>query len=337
MQGLFALLNVIIGIVFVLLFVSLMASTIMEILAALLSLRGRHLLYTLDNMLGDWTEKFLNHPFFRQLSYAAHRRNTLSTYKLPAWINKSTFSAILYDLMQSESGDELYEKIEALPDGDLKRVLQFLYRQSDGTVYDFKVKMESWFDEVMERASDWYKRSTKWWLFGIGIVLAFVLNADIIQVYKTLSANAELTEKVVKMAENSVYTLDTLANPADTARTAEAAARDLKLIMQTYKQSVESPLGLGWTEQQGGNSIPWWMVKILGWLITAVAVTFGAPFWFEVLRKLISIRSSAQQNPVAPPPPAPPPADSMPNSSDDRLLESTDKDPKKGPKSEAVG
>jgi hypothetical protein len=31
---------------------------------------------------------------------------------------------------------------------------------------------------------------------------------------------------------------------------------------------------------------------ILGWLITALAVTLGAPFWFDLLSKLVSIRGA---------------------------------------------
>ena len=40
--------------------------------------------------------------------------------------------------------------------------------------------------------------------------------------------------------------------------------------------------------QDAGN----WGVAIAGWLLTAVAVTLGAPFWFDLLGKLIKIRGS---------------------------------------------
>jgi len=31
---------------------------------------------------------------------------------------------------------------------------------------------------------------------------------------------------------------------------------------------------------------------ILGWLITALAISLGAPFWFDLLNKLMTLRGS---------------------------------------------
>jgi hypothetical protein len=31
---------------------------------------------------------------------------------------------------------------------------------------------------------------------------------------------------------------------------------------------------------------------LLGWLITACAVSFGAPFWFDMLNKIMVVRST---------------------------------------------
>ncbi|RYZ22072.1 MAG: hypothetical protein EOO16_10595 [Chitinophagaceae bacterium] len=35
-----------------------------------------------------------------------------------------------------------------------------------------------------------------------------------------------------------------------------------------------------------------WSTSLLGWIITGLALTLGAPFWFDLLNKLISIRSA---------------------------------------------
>lgn len=36
----------------------------------------------------------------------------------------------------------------------------------------------------------------------------------------------------------------------------------------------------------------WVLQKIFGWLITALAISLGAPFWFDLLKKMINIRGS---------------------------------------------
>jgi hypothetical protein len=33
---------------------------------------------------------------------------------------------------------------------------------------------------------------------------------------------------------------------------------------------------------------------VLGWLLTGVAVSLGAPFWFDILNKFINIRGSGK-------------------------------------------
>ena len=33
-------------------------------------------------------------------------------------------------------------------------------------------------------------------------------------------------------------------------------------------------------------------INILGWLITALAVSLGAPFWFDLLNRLVKLRGT---------------------------------------------
>lgn len=293
MQALLTILSIVIGLVFILMLFSLFASTVMEIVAAFLSLRGRHLLKTLRNMLGiTITDAFLMHPFFRQLSYAAHLKTSISAYSLPGWINKGTFSSILSDLLFSDEGSTLEQRIQQLPDGELKKLLVFLYRQTDGSAEQFIAKIENWFDEVMERASDWYKRSTKWWLFGIGLTMAALFNADTIQIYTSLSANSTVRNDFVELAGKFVQTHDSVPT-YNQNRSLDQVLPEFKDLAKSYKETIESPLGLGWVGNQLDLDFSDWVIKILGFILTGISVTMGAPFWFEILKKLISIRSGA--------------------------------------------
>jgi hypothetical protein len=36
----------------------------------------------------------------------------------------------------------------------------------------------------------------------------------------------------------------------------------------------------------------WLFPKLLGWLLTALAISLGAPFWFDLLKKVINIRGA---------------------------------------------
>lgn len=285
------ILSVSIGIVLVLLLMSILSSTVHDIISSMLSLRGRHLRKTLTDMLGDQTETFFSHPFFRQLIYADKNKNLVQPYSLPDWINKETFSAILHDVLQdSGDGKNLAEKIDKISDPTLKHLLEYLVRESDGTIGGLKNQMENWFEQVMERSSAFFSRATKWRLFFIGLVLATLLNADTIHIYQALSTNPELREKMVQVANKLVAadTIPAIARDSAIKQTIENA----KGLMSSQLGALESPLGLGWNEPEDKRSLPDWLVKLAGFLLTGIAVTFGASFWFDLLKKMLALRSS---------------------------------------------
>ena len=79
--------------------------------------------------------------------------------------------------------------------------------------------------------------------------------------------------------------------------TVEAASQPatLRTLYVQSKQIKNTALPLGWengwaplTEKGlwGG------FLTVLGWVITAAAATLGAPFWFDVISRLVPLRSS---------------------------------------------
>lgn len=40
--------------------------------------------------------------------------------------------------------------------------------------------------------------------------------------------------------------------------------------------------------------LAWWLAIVGGWLITAIGVTFGAPFWFDLLNRFMVVRSTVK-------------------------------------------
>jgi hypothetical protein len=269
---------------------SMLSSTFLELVDATFSLRGRHLRNTLENMLGDHSTEFFKHPIFRQLAYAANNKHRISPNALPGWINKNTFGAIVMDILNAKDGNQLHTQISSMEDGELKRLMFFLLRQSNGDVDVFKQNVEHWFDEIMARATDWYKRNTKFWLFLIGFGLAGVFNADTIRIYQSLSANAAARDRLTELAESFAANRDSVPTLQFGKKSPEQAKAEFVAIQKTYTQIVQSPLGLGWDEEDGGGGLPWWLVKLAGLILTGLAVTLGAQFWFDALKKVISLK-----------------------------------------------
>jgi len=321
-----AILSTVIGIVFVMLLFSLLASSVMELIAGTLSLRGKQLISALQGMLGDATsDEFVEHPFFKQLAMGSTQRAKVGGKKtaLPSYINPSTFTAILLDIMNIDSKSNVAAKIEAIPDPASRKLAQFLYKQTDGELSQLKIKVDSWYSEVMDRASGAYKRSAQRWLISIGLALAVVFNADVINIYYNLSINATLSNMVADQATNFVHTQGVpVAANIDTPDM-NAARQKIGVLVNENISALASPLGLGWDSVDWSTvNFKWWLYKIIGWLTTALGVSLGATFWFEALKRLVNIRSSG-------PPPATTPAPALSTPEPATVLESKSSDSKK--------
>jgi hypothetical protein len=153
--------------------------------------------------------------------------------------------------------------------------------------------LQTWFDSGMDRVSGQYKRHTHFWLFLIGVVLAAGLNVNAIAITNHLARNKAVREALVARA--SVVTRDSLYLKKLTDTTfgraeAERVTNDLN--------ALDLPIGLeNYSRPHGAADL----VRIIGGiLITAFAVTLGAPFWFDALNKMMVIRSTVKPHEKSP-------------------------------------
>jgi hypothetical protein len=177
--------------------------------------------------------------------------------------------------------------------------------------------VEQWFNDAMDRAGGWYKRHTQLWLGLIGLLFALALNVDSVTIATTLWRDPTLRQNVVEQAQKFELPEDSTGQPLSSAETAQAI-RDLNTNL-----SQDLRLPIGWKievhrvqaaevctllAQQPGDvrGIPYGadcfqvleavpnpnasvFGKLVGFLITAVAVTQGAPFWFNLLQSSLRL------------------------------------------------
>ena len=68
------------------------------------------------------------------------------------------------------------------------------------------------------------------------------------------------------------------------------------LNAQTGLNVVDNALWVtpsGWADQWSTYDRQWW-VHLIGIIATAVALILGAPFWFDILKRLTGIRRTTQ-------------------------------------------
>src|SRR6185436_13016504 len=120
---------------------------------------------------------FYNHPIIKSFG-----QNYL--FRKPSYITDTTFSELLVDVLKDlddQNGGkmatfsmvkEALEKHEQKIEAEVVKILRFHLNEAAGDLNAFRFRVERWFNETMDRVSGWYKRTTQFWLFGIGILLA---------------------------------------------------------------------------------------------------------------------------------------------------------------------
>lgn len=71
-------------------------------------------------------------------------------------------------------------------------------------------------------------------------------------------------------------------------RTVKVMPGDISRFDQTRRQLTATQLPVGWPE---GPPHAIGLSMLFGWLLTAIAVSFGAPFWFDTLNQFVRLRA----------------------------------------------
>ncbi len=359
------ILEIVIGLMFIYLILSLLSSTINELIAGLIRLRGRDLrkslIYMLydgedlkkdlkihfkrgqlieepsngdppkdDQVKDDGPEKlifkvygsFIKHPLFSKL-----QRN--SEKKFPSYLSSTTFSKVLYDAITLENthkGKREISKAISQMDGPLGKVLKSYWEEVGEKPKKFKKKLDEWYEEMQTRVTGWYKRRVQWILLAIGFVIAFSVNADTFSIVEKLSGDSKARKALVELAikqsqqmgpeyfPKNEQLLESDVEEVDETLVIEPdefigySYEDFKQLSdQTHQiineqlSEVNNIMGMGWNSMI--ESYPdakesfkckfwWYFKKFFGLVITAIALSLGANFWFDLLQKAIKIRNS---------------------------------------------
>lgn len=247
---------------------------------------------------------------------------------LPSYMPSRTFAAVLTDLVLAKSPREatkatagstvasLRRAIDDLPDGDVKTNLRVLLRRAGSDVAEFQAELERWFDDAMDRVTGWYKRRAQMILLILAVPLVCALNADTLTMADSLLKNSVLREQLASTATQTVASRSD-ATPTDAeSDDPEALLKELKgLDLLGWKPPSEDGsdpreaprYDLGIEIKVGGHylihdakgttdgfDLGGWVWKLFGLGITVVAVSQGSPFWFDLLKKLVNMRSAGK-------------------------------------------
>lgn len=290
MQFSSTIVEIAVGLVCVYIALSLVVSWINEIFAAALNLRGKGLSNGIAQMVSDAQTHvaLFGHPIIS---------SSVTTKTFPSYLSPEQFTTALLDVIGagktiSTSATQAFADVQnAVADlnaGPLKTALTSILRSAAGDYNAFVNGIQNWFDDTMDRISGAYRRASSIWIFFIGLAVICALDADTFKVVTVL--NCSSATRAALVASSSVASKET----------------DPSKAVQSVSANVFSSLAFGWfgsspaapcTNDSGADSSnqtrpePWWKV-LLGLIATTLAISLGAPFWFDALKFLMNVRNA---------------------------------------------
>jgi hypothetical protein len=266
-----AMVDVVVGLMLCYLLLGLIGSALLEALAGWLNLRGRQLERGLRDLLasgeGSAQHAALFEPVYRHGLIVPEPGG-----RAPAYIAPANFSAALLDVLgRGQSAltlDAVRAGIEQLPPGGARQALAALLAQSQGELPVLRAGIERWFNHGMGHVSGAYKRFTNNVMLAFGLAVALGGRIDSLALARTLWADAH-----------------TAAASTGTGAAATVAAG-----------AAASPAAwpIGWSAD-----VAWSWPLLIGCLVTALATSVGAPFWFDTLQKFLQVRAAGPRPPTA--------------------------------------
>ena len=298
MSGLFnsTILDVAIGLVFVFLLLAIICTTVNEWIAGVLRTRSKMLEASIKQLLDsqkmmaaaegpagaaamvpvDFLKVFYNHPLITGMMRDSQH---------PSYLSSATFSMAVMDLVTqgreaSMTFADLESGIAALPEGDVKTALMALIQHAHGDLEEARKAIEGWFDSAMDRCSGWYKRHTQIVTVVIAAIVTIAANADTIHIGRRLRSDPVVRNAIVEQAK-----IHAQQDPGG----------NKDVLSPEERASLGGVLGWqGFTTDKSGDGFLDWFERVIGWILTIVAVSLGAPFWFDILNKFMNLRTAGK-------------------------------------------
>ena len=293
------ILDIAIGLSFFYLLIALLCTTLNEMIATWLKSRSRTLEKGIERLLGgdvQFKGAIYQHPLVKNRASTASGK--------PSYIPADKFALALMDLITgpnklASDPVALRQGLVDLAESNVKQAIGAALQNQDPTLVSDQKKIEAWFNDQMDRVSGWYKRTAQNLVLLFGLVITIVLNADTLKIIRLLWSNPAVTATLVEAAKDrlSKGRPDTEplpvveypnANDPTESTPRNLPARDT--ISDDERKILGELTGWGdegvtsWKNAHSGAGRGAWMWDVfpshfLGWVITLLAVSVGAPRW----------------------------------------------------------
>ena len=262
-----------IGLVSIYFLISIICTNINDFIARLLNLRAKELETGIRNLLGDpeLMNKVWNHALVRGI---VGKRG-----KAPTYIPPNTFALALFDAIAPAANrpgglDTIRAMATKLPESSARHWIVNVVDQANKNMQAAQKSVEDWYNDAMDQVSQEYKLKMIYLSIFVAGIVTVILGVDSIAIANTLYREPAVRAAVA----NAAQTTSSIVMPsADVSKNVAATIASLDSLMLPigWNQIPATPGALG--------------QKIVGMLLTTLAASLGAPFWYDLLRNLMNL------------------------------------------------
>jgi hypothetical protein len=270
------ILDVAIALIFIYFLLATIASYVNEQVAALLNWRAKDLKAGIHKLLNEpgLVDRVMNHPLIKGISQGKAG---------PSYVPASTFalallqtlgpSALENPMMQKIGLGIIRAKVAKMPETSARDALLAFIDQAEGDPAKVQAQLEEWFNAAMDRVTGVYKRRIQMVTFTIALLISAVLGVDSVAISNTL-----YRDQAIRTA---------IQGSIDVTKTPENVQTIIKQL-----QGYSIPFGWETFDLTQPHTLPEWIQRVVGILITTFAVSLGAPFWFDLLKAFSNPRAA---------------------------------------------
>jgi hypothetical protein len=327
------IIEVAIGLVLAYLIFSSICSGLFELFASMTNLRAKHLEDGMKKMLYDPKGTLIVKHLYSHHMVGSEFDDVTDKLK---HIGTSEFATAVLDILAPDNKAEGSVKIQEVKaslqtnklglDQKLVDKLNFIIEKAEGDITKVKTGLEHWFDHSMRGLSAWYRKRANFIITSFAMITVIGFNADTVRMAKVFWNDDELRQGIVNASEAFVannttnpvkYTVynvkgsfqvvqpgetpDSGAVPVDTVNALKPAPLDSVLTQLDQSLNEASILPVGWDSEKvpcfkDAGFWQWLGYKFVGLMFTVGAVSLGAPYWFDMLKRLLGLRQAIKSS-----------------------------------------
>lgn len=309
------IINVAIVLIGIFIALAVVCSWIQEQIVGMLKLRGSTLRTGLSKLVSDDTDTMsalTNHPLIK----AACKTEE----SFPSYIEPRNFALAFWQTVKTAAAvsaaagttfTDISNGINAWnpPNAATQRVKQSavaLLTEAQGDYDKLLAATDAWFDSQMDRVSGWYKANAQWMLLIIAFVLCFGLGVDTLDIGRQLFVAPDIAQATSTAVSNAVQSANGDQQAGATAVSSAIAnsqsLQNLRLLRWWIPAETASAANAVTVTAPPPVPTPPLLLGLFGMLLSTIAVSLGAPFWFDLLKGIVNVRMAGNKPDPVPSP-----------------------------------